>query len=92
MARVLNILYTTIKIQEENSRVFVILPKDFLDKENDWLKIAELNFIKIKYISFWKTPVETIKRWAIYYVKILIEINVCKYFYLVLIYIQNKSI
>ena len=35
MARVLNILYTTIKIQEENSRVFVILPKDFLDKEND---------------------------------------------------------
>lgn len=35
MAHVLNILYTTRKIQEENSRVFVILPTDFLDKEND---------------------------------------------------------
>lgn len=50
MAHVLNILYTTRRIQEENSRIFVILPKDFLYKENDWLKIAKLNFIKIKYM------------------------------------------
>lgn len=35
MARVLNILYTTRKIQEENTRIFVILPKDFLDKANN---------------------------------------------------------